>query len=183
MGNSVKYKCQLEVDLCYIISDTFSQFCSWFSRSKLLLYVSRCWSNWTLSDCTVFMNLKTGRKLESNRLGIPGNRLLRNHDDGKCVPFVIVGDEAFSLSGHVLWHYLNRNLSIQQWMYIHRLTITCWMVDCSSGILAIKPKIFHRPLDITLQCHDSIMKACCILHSFVHWKDGFELEETLYVWK
>jgi hypothetical protein len=33
---------------------------------------------------------------------------------------VIVVDEAFSLSEHVLWHYLNRNLSIQQWMYIHR---------------------------------------------------------------
>jgi hypothetical protein len=60
------------------------------------------------------MNSKTGRKLVSNQLGIPGSRLLPNHDVGKCVPFVIVGDEAFSLSEHVLWHYLNRNLSIQQ---------------------------------------------------------------------
>ena len=124
MGNSVKYKCKLEVDLYYIISDTFSQFCSWFSRCKLLLYVCRCWSNWTLSNCIVFMNSNTGRKLESIQLGIPGSRLLPNHDDGKCVTFVIVGDEAFSLSEHVLWHYLNRNLSIQQWMYIHRLTVS-----------------------------------------------------------
>jgi len=62
----------------------------------------------------VFMNSNTGRKQESNQLGIPGIRLLPNHEDGKCVPFVIVGDESFSLSDHVLWHYLNRNLSIQQ---------------------------------------------------------------------
>jgi hypothetical protein len=66
-------------------------------------------------------------------------------------------------------------------MYIHRLTVTCWMVDCSSGTLAIKQKIFHRPLDVTLKCHDSFIKACCILHSFVHWKDGLEFEDTLYV--
>ena len=177
MGNSVKYKYQLEVDLCFIISDTFSQFCSWFSRCKLLLYISRCWSNWTLSDCIVFKNSNTGRKPESNQLGIPGSRLLPNHDDGKCVLFVIVGNEAFSLSEHVLWH------CIQQWMCIQRLTITCWMVDCSSGILAIKQKFFHGPLDVTLQCHDSIIKACCILHSFIHWKDEFQLEDTLYVWK
>jgi len=61
-----------------------------------------------------FVNSKTGRKLESNQLRIPGSRLLPNRDDGKYVPFVIVGDEAFSLSEHVLWHYLKRNLSIQK---------------------------------------------------------------------
>jgi len=55
------------------------------------------------------------------------------------------------------------------------------MADCSSGILAIKQKIFHRPLDVILHCHDSIIKACCILHSFIHWNDGFEFEDTLYV--
>jgi len=60
------------------------------------------------------MNSNTGKKLESNQLGIPGIRLLPNHEDGKCVPFVIGGDESYSLSEHVLWHYLNRNLSIQQ---------------------------------------------------------------------
>jgi hypothetical protein len=67
-------------------------------------------------------------------------------------------------------------------MNVHiQITVTCWMVDCSSGILAIKQKIFHRPIHVTLQCRDSIIKACCILYSFVHWKDGFELEDTLYV--
>jgi hypothetical protein len=44
------------------------------------------------------MNSNTSRKLESNQLGIPGIRLLPNHEDGKCVPFVIVG-VAFMLQG------------------------------------------------------------------------------------
>ena len=39
-------------------------------------------------------------------------------------------------------------------------------------------KIFHRPLDVMPQFCDSIVKACCILHSFIRRNDGFQLEET-----
>jgi hypothetical protein len=41
-----------------------------------------------------FRNSNIGRKLESNQLGIPGSKPLPNDDDGKCMPFVIVGDGA-----------------------------------------------------------------------------------------
>ena len=74
------------------------------------------------SDPNVFKNSNTGRKLESSKLGIPGSRLLPNDDDGKCMPFVIVGDEAFALSEHLLRPYPNRNLSVQQRIYNYRLT-------------------------------------------------------------
>ena len=37
-----------------------------------------------------------------------------NEDNGKCMPFVIVGDEAFALSEHVLRPYANGNLSVQK---------------------------------------------------------------------
>jgi hypothetical protein len=55
------------------------------------------------SDFNVFKNKNIGRKLESNQLGIPGSRPLPNDENGKCIPFVIVGDKAFALSEHVLW--------------------------------------------------------------------------------
>jgi hypothetical protein len=60
----------------------------------------------------VFKNSNIGRKLESNKLGIPGSRPLPNDENGKCMPFVIAGDEAFALSEHVLRPYPNRNLSV-----------------------------------------------------------------------
>jgi len=41
------------------------------------------------------------KKLEGNHLNIPGSRPLPN-DNGTSMPFVIVGDEAFALSQHVL---------------------------------------------------------------------------------
>ena len=54
------------------------------------------------------------------------------------------------------------------------------MVECAFGILKNKWRIFHRPLDVTPQFCDSIVKACCILHNFVRQNSGFQLEDTLY---
>jgi hypothetical protein len=54
------------------------------------------------------------------------------------------------------------------------------MVECAFGILAKKWRIFHRPLDVTPQFYDSMVKAYCILHNFVCRNDGFQLEDTLY---
>jgi len=132
------------------------------------------------SDSNVFKKSNIGRKLESNQLGIPGSKPLPNDENGKCMPFVIVGDEAFALSEHVLRPYPNRNLSVQQRIYNYRLTRARRMVECAFGILANKWRIFHRPLDVTPQFCDSIVKACCILHNFVRRNDGFQLEDTLY---
>jgi hypothetical protein len=128
------------------------------------------------SDSFVFRNSNLGRKLESNQLGIPRSRSLPNDENGKCMPFVIVGDEAFALSKHVLRPYPNRNLSVQQRIYNYRSTRARRMVECAFSILANKCRIFHRPLDVTPQFFDSIVKACCILHNFVRRNDGFQLD-------
>jgi len=93
---------------------------------------------------------------------------------------MIVGVKAFALSEHVVTPYPNRNLSVQQRIYNYRLTRAHRMVECAFGILANKWRIFHRPLDVTPQFCDSIVKACCILHSFVPRNDGFQLEDTFY---
>ena len=125
------------------------------------------------SDSNVFKKPNTGRKLESNQLGTRGSRPLPNDENRKCLPFVIVGDEAFALSEHLLRPYPNRNLSVQQRIYNSVLTRARRMVECAFGILANKWRIFHRPLDVTPQFCDSIVKARCILHNFVRRKMGF----------
>jgi hypothetical protein len=50
------------------------------------------------SDSNVCKKSNIGRKLESNQLGIPESRPLPNDENGKCMPFVVMGDEAFALS-------------------------------------------------------------------------------------
>jgi len=59
------------------------------------------------------------------------------------MPFVIVGDEDFALSEHVLRPYANKNLSVRQRIYNCRLTGARRMVECAFVILANKWRIFH----------------------------------------
>ena len=55
------------------------------------------------SDCNIFkISNFCKKKLEGNHLNIPGPRPSPNEDNGIPMPFVIVGDEAFALSHHVL---------------------------------------------------------------------------------
>jgi hypothetical protein len=74
---------------------------------------------------------------------------LLDGENGKCMPFVIVGEEVFTLSENVLRSYPNRNLSVQQRIHKYRLTRARRMVECAFGILAKKWRFFHRPLDVT----------------------------------
>jgi hypothetical protein len=110
----------------------------------------------------------------------PREQPLPNDKNGKCMPFMIAGDETFALSEHVLRPYPNRNLSAQQRMYNYRLTRSHRLVERAFGILAKKWRIFHRSLDISPQFCNSIVQACCILHNFIHLNSGFQLEDTLY---
>ena len=64
------------------------------------------------SDLHGFKNSNPGRKLELNQLG--GSRLLPSDDNGKCMPFVIVGVEPSTLLERALQPHLSRNISIQQ---------------------------------------------------------------------
>jgi len=48
------------------------------------------------SNSSVFKESNIGRKLELNQLGIPWSKLLPNDENGKCMPFVVVGDEALA---------------------------------------------------------------------------------------
>jgi len=60
------------------------------------------------SDSNVFKNSTFGKLLESNKLNIPDLSVLPSDAEGLSMPFVLVGDEAFALSGHVLRPYPNK---------------------------------------------------------------------------
>ena len=60
------------------------------------------------SDSNVFKNSTFGKLLESNKLNTPDPRVLPSDAEGLSMPFVLVGDEAFALSEHVLRPYPNK---------------------------------------------------------------------------
>jgi hypothetical protein len=57
------------------------------------------------SDSNVFKNLKFEKLLETNKLNIPDPKVVLSDAERLSIPFVLVDDEAFALSEHVLLPY------------------------------------------------------------------------------
>ena len=96
------------------------------------------------------------------------------------MPFVIVGDEAFALSQHVLRPYLSRNLDVARRIYNYRLTRARIIVECAFGIVCNKWRIFRRAIDARPDFCDVIVNTCCPLRNFDRQRDGFQFRDTLY---
>ena len=74
------------------------------------------------SDSNVFRSSTFGKLVESNKLNIPDPRVLPSDAEGLSMPFVLVGDEAFALSEHVLRPYPNKKLTFLKRIYNYRLS-------------------------------------------------------------
>uniref|UniRef100_A0A8C5LW04 DDE Tnp4 domain-containing protein n=1 Tax=Leptobrachium leishanense TaxID=445787 RepID=A0A8C5LW04_9ANUR len=96
-----------------------------------------------------------------------------------AVPYAFVGDEAFSLSTHLLRPYSGTHLTVKKRVFNYRLSRARRYVECSFGILSNKWRIFHRPLDVQIDFCVDIVKCCCVLHNFVRGRDGFNLDDSL----
>lgn len=75
--------------------------------------------------------------------------------------------------------YPVKKLTWRERIFNYRLSRARRYVECSFGILANKWRIFHRPLDVSIDLADIIVKACCVLHNFVKQQDGYNFEDTL----
>jgi len=106
----------------------------------------------------VFKNSTFGELLDSNKLNIPDPRVLPNDAEGLSMPFVIVDEESFALSKHVLRPYANKKLTFLKRIYNYSLSRGRRIVECTFGILANKWRIFHRPINVKPDFSD-IIKA------------------------
>lgn len=132
------------------------------------------------SDSNIFKQTNFYKKMQTNQIHIPNPRPLPHDENGQHMPFVIVGDEAFSLSENVLRPYPRRRLDISKRIFNYRLTRARRMVECAFGLLCSKWRIFHRPIDVHPEFCDYIVKASCVLHNFVRKRDGIRYEDTLH---
>jgi hypothetical protein len=136
-------------------------------------------SSGSVSDSYVFQRSNFGRRLQESETRAPENQQLPN-DTGPAMPFVFIRDEAFAWSEHLLRPYGRKNLNFMKRIFNYQLTRARRMVACAFGIMANKWRILHRPLDVNLEFCDSIIKACGILHNYVHLRDGVNYEHTLH---
>ncbi|KAF0752545.1 protein ALP1-like [Aphis craccivora] len=130
------------------------------------------------SDSLVFKNSDFWKRLQNQTLNIPAQNFLPGTETLKC-PHMIVGDEAFGLSHHVLRPYGGKNLTKKKRICNYRLSEARLYIECAFRILANKWRIFHRPINVNIDFTEDIIKACCILHNFVRERDGYNFEHTL----
>lgn len=132
------------------------------------------------SDSSIFKNSNFYKKMIKKELSIPEDSLLPGASEYK-LPYVIVGDEAFGLSHNVMRPYAGKNLPLKKRVFNYRLSRARRFIECTSGIMSNKWRIFHRPLNVSEPFAENIIKACVILHNFVRVRDSnlLRFEDTL----
>ncbi|KAL4131524.1 hypothetical protein QTP88_008819 [Uroleucon formosanum] len=131
------------------------------------------------SDSTIFKNTTFWNLLQKNELNIPESCPILNTNIN--ADYVFVADEAFGLSQHVLHPYGGRNLTKNKRIFNYRLFCARRYVECAFGILSNKWRIFHRPMNVTMELAVDITKACCVLHNHVREKNGINFQDTLSI--
>ncbi|XP_071050677.1 uncharacterized protein [Onthophagus taurus] len=121
-------------------------------------------------DSNVFKNSSLFKRIQSNTLNIPEDNIILQTKIK--TPMVIVADDAFGCSKHVLRGYSRKNLSVRKRIFNYRLSRARRYVECAFGILANKWRIFHTAINLDPDFVTDVVKAACILHNFVIRKDN-----------
>ena len=132
------------------------------------------------SDSAVFKNTALCDAIKNNKLNLPAATPISKYDQ-TALPYVIVADEAFRLSDHVMRPYGKKSLTEIRKVYNYRHSRARRYIECAFGIMSNKWRIFHRPMNVNISLAEDIIKACCILHNYVRSRDGYRFEETFTI--
>ena len=125
------------------------------------------------SDSNIFRQSVLYKKLINQTLNLPDSKPLLNFGNNTPVPHVIVADEAFAMSHHVVRPYSRQNLDNKKRVFNYRLSRARRFVECAFGILANKWRVFHTSISLDPDFVKEIVLAACVLHNFVRVRDGF----------
>lgn len=133
------------------------------------------------SDSSVFTNSTLFQQMQDELLDIPPPKslpVLQNNKPTNTaattpVPYVIVGDEAFGLSTHLMRPYARAiAMDHRKKIFNYRLSRARRYIESTFGIMANKFRILHRPLNVSREHAICFIKAICIMHNFVRKRDG-----------
>lgn len=126
--------------------------------------------NGRISDGGVLKATKFYEKLANNELPIPHAKA---PDNARTVlPYVFVGDEAFTLRKDFLKPFAQKHLNHDRRIFNYRLSRARRVVENVFGIMASRFRIFHVAINMKLENIDAVVMACCVLHNFLRKKEG-----------
>ncbi|CAH1984040.1 unnamed protein product [Acanthoscelides obtectus] len=126
--------------------------------------------NGRISDGGVIDHTTFYQKLKNGNLSVPPQRKPRGSK--AIMPFVFIGDEAFSLRCHFLKPFGQKELNNDRKMFNYRLSRARCRVENSFGILSARFRIFQGAISISLEGIEKAVMAACVLHNYLRRKCG-----------
>ncbi|XP_043216296.1 protein ALP1-like [Amphibalanus amphitrite] len=120
------------------------------------------------SDGGIFRRSDLAAKLQDGTLDLPPPKAIDQR--GTTLPSVIVADEAFPLTVHMMRPYPGRTesrLGAPATIFNYRLSRARRVVENAFGILSQTWRIFRRPLNVNPEHACTIVRTACILHNYV----------------
>jgi len=123
--------------------------------------------NGRMNDGSVFKESSFARALNSGLLNIPPPMPLPNYLRNVSIPYMIVADDAFSLTTSMMKPFKNRCLSHEERIFNYRLSRARRVVENAFGILANRFRVLLRAIPLSVEKVEMITMTCCILHNFI----------------
>lgn len=127
-------------------------------------------TNGRVSDGGVFRRTAFYDALQNNSLHLPQPVPLPERS--KCMPFVLVADDAFSASTNLLKPFNKNRLDGIQRIFNYRLSRARRVVENAFGILSARFCIFRSPIQLNPEKARKITTACCALHNFLMMRNA-----------
>ncbi|XP_068907626.1 putative nuclease HARBI1 [Tenebrio molitor] len=125
--------------------------------------------NGRISDGGVFSNSTLCTAIQKNTLNFP--QATTFPQSAKSAPFVIVADDAFRLSTHIMKPWGQRSNTMAK-IFNYRLSRARRVVENAFGILANRFQVLQKEIKLSVDKVQQITLTCCLLHNFIKAKDG-----------
>ncbi|CAH2003310.1 unnamed protein product [Acanthoscelides obtectus] len=119
-----------------------------------------------ISDGGVLKNSIFWKKLQNNELHLPPDDILPNRH--VKVPYVFVGDDAFSLSEHLMKGYpVEQKKSSKKRIFNYRLCRARRIVENVFGIMSAVFRVLRKVILVSPEKATLVVLACVYLHNFL----------------
>ncbi|XP_035223705.1 protein ALP1-like [Stegodyphus dumicola] len=109
------------------------------------------------SDGGIFINSTFGKALDEEALNLPKSSPVRGSQ--YSLPYIFIGDEAFSLKSNLMRPYPGRELDTEKYIFNYRLSRARRYVENTFQIMAARFRILRKPIVAGLTTSQNIVKS------------------------
>lgn len=120
-------------------------------------------TNGRVSDGGVINETDFYKNLLNNSLSLPNPTIV----NGETLPYVFVGDEAFTLRHNFMKPFNKKQLNFQRRIFNYRLSRSRRIIENVFGILVARFGILKTEINMDLDNINKIVMACCALHNYL----------------